>query len=358
MKKRLLTKGLLALSFIFILVGCGDKKDTKSDLSGKEILEKLEYNDFTITYKFYQNTYDKNGYCYNYTGNKTECIREMEEDRLPYISLKHQKSDGQFSFFFTNDGIFNISYNEYILFSEDPYIVYRFNADQSYQEATYNSTLTSSDSCSYLIKGESVLNYESCTKSKEDDIKALISSMEALLKETGLVTSDLSTFASYYYDTFMKTHKKEIDNEIKNTSLTDNQVSEALSNAGYSIYVFTTTTDYTVVKINDKRNTFELFVKEGAVEIVAYKTDYYKDIVFSYFPRFNSTAGNNTDYSCSYDLIVNGKAKERVAEGYSCTEQEIDDIGMVSWKYYDKLIDLGLKEQELINFAVNYLNTN
>jgi len=80
--------------------------------------------------------------------------------------------------------------------------------------------------------------------------------------------------------------------------------------------------------------------------------------VFSYYPKFNSTAGHNTDYSCSYDLIVNGKAKEGVSEGYSCTEQEIDDIGMVSRKYYDTLINLGLKEQELINFAVNYSNTN
>ena len=357
MKKGLLLKFLLALSFIFTLVGCTKKKET-SKLTGKEIMEKLEHNDFKITYKFYQNNYDKNGYCYDYKGNKTECVREMEKDRSPSISLKHQKSDGDFSFFFKDDGTFEMNYSENILLSEDPYIIYCFNADQSYQEAIYKPTLSSSDRCSYLIKGESESNYESCTKSKEDDIKVLISSMESLLKETGLVTSDLSTFASYYYDTFMKTHKKEIDNEIKNTSLTDNQVSEALSNAGYSIYVFTTTTDYTVVKINDKRNTFELFVKEGAVEIVAYKTDYYKDIVFSYFPRFNSTAGNNTDYSCSYDLIVNGKAKEEVAEGYSCTEQEIDDIGMVSWEYYNKLLDLGLKEQELFNFAVNYLNTN
>jgi len=357
MKKRLLLKGLLALSFIFTLVGCTKKKET-SKLTGKEIMEKLEHNDFKITYKFYQNNYDKNGYCYDYKGNKTECVREMEKDRSPYISLKHQKSDGEFSFFFKDDGISSISYSEYILLSEDPYIVYRFNADQSYQEVTYKPTLSSSDSCSYLIKGESESNYESCTKSKEDDIKVLISSMEALLKETDLVTSDLSTFASYYYDTYMKTHKKEIDKEIKNTSLTDNQVSEVLSKAGYSIKVIPTTTDYTVVKINDKRNTFELFVKEGAVEIVTYKADFYKDIMFSYYPKLNGTAGRNTDYSCSYNLIVNGKAKEEVSEGYSCTEQEIDDIGMVSWNYYDTLINLGLKEQELFNFAVNYLNTN
>ena len=156
----------------------------------------------------------------------------------------------------------------------------------------------------------------------------------------------------------MKTHKKEIDKEIKNTSLTDNQVSEVLSKAGYSIKVVPTTIDYTVVEINDKRDTFAFFVKEGAVEIVTYKADFYKDIMFSYYPKLNGTAGRNTDYSCSYYLIVNGKAKEEVAEGYSCTEQEIDDIGMVSWKYYDTLINLGLKEQELFNFAVNYLNTN
>jgi len=226
MKKRLLLKGLLALSFIFTLVGCTKKKET-SKLTGKEIMEKLEHNDFTITYKFYQNTYDKNGYCYDYTDNKTECGREMEEEQSAYISLKHQNSNGEFFFEFEDDGTYRIiSYSEDPLNPKEPYVTYYFNTDKTYEEGTYNSTLTSSDRCSYLIKGESGFNYESCTKSKEDDIKALISSMEALLKETGLVTSDLSTFASYYYDTYMKTHKKEIDKEIKNTSLTDNQVSE------------------------------------------------------------------------------------------------------------------------------------
>lgn len=327
-----------------------------------EIEKALSQAGYSIYYRFNNNTYDKNGFCYKYDYSKRDdCKREIgvnysesatitafygdtEKTITAYfnlmgdnttkddisISVEKELSEGK-TFYRVFD---KRGKNDYLwLYDSEGQLCYRINAIENNQD-----------------------NYKICNGENERALFEYQNEVDELLKKMGLTKDDLLFYFNEYAGSYVKPKYEEAKKTMEK-QLSYEAIKKRIKEAGYSIKKM----DDGGVTISDYKSadyySMMLFFFNNDTFSFSYSDWMYNNYMLLYSTAYDHIVGTDKESSCYYVVGERSELEDiedRVILDKYCSDKDKREIdSLYNWFKY-KLIDIGITRDELFSFAKDY----